>query len=149
MYCSKEANQNDMFSSVVVFDSPLELLSYLTLEESKHQVVPSMDDGCCYIAMFNSNTLSIKDWLNKHDEIETLYIAIRLTLLNSNYIKKHLIDYAQKLHVPAIQELNEIIMEYTQRIPTQCIKGSLRIDGWNTLLRFLLLCVMTNKKRWL
>ncbi len=136
MYCSEEAKQNNSFSSFVVFDSPLELLSYLTLEESKHQIVPSMDDGCCYVAMFNSNILSINDWLNKHNEIETLYIAIRLTLLNSKYIKKHLIDYAQKLHVPAIKELNETIIEHTQRVPTQCINGSLRIDGWNALLSF-------------
>ena len=84
MYCSEDAKQNNFFRSVVVFDSPLELLSYLTLEESKHQLVPSMDEGCCYIAMFNSNILSINNWLNKHDEIETLYIATRLTFLTAN-----------------------------------------------------------------
>ena len=134
MYCSEEAKQYNSFGSVVVFDSPIELMSYLTLEESNHNIVPLMDESCCYIAMFNSNILSIKEWLGKHDEINTLYIAIRLTVLNSNYIKKHLIDYAKKLRVPKTQVLSDIILKHTQSVPTQYIYNSFRLDGWNALL---------------
>ena len=134
MYCSEEAKQNNSFGSVVVFDSPIELMSYLTLEESNHNIVPLMDESCCYIAMFNSNILSIKECLKKHNDIKTLYIAIRLTALNGNYMKKHLSDYAKKLRVPETQELNDIIFKHTQRMPTQYINNSFRLDGWNALL---------------
>ena len=134
MYCSEEAKQNNSFGSVVVFDSPIELMSYLTLEESNHNIVPLMDENCCYIAMFNSNILSIKECLKKHNDVKTLYIAIRLTALNGNYIKKHLSDQAKKLRVPEIQELNDIILKHTQRMPTQYINNSFRLDGWNALL---------------
>ena len=71
MYCSEEAKQNNSFGSVVVFDSPIELMSYLTLEESNHNIVPLMDESCCYIAMFNSNILSIKECLKKHNDVKT------------------------------------------------------------------------------
>ena len=134
MYCSEEAKQNNSFGSVVVFDSPIELMSYLTLEESNHNIVPLMDESCCYIAMFNSNILSIKECLKKHHDIKTLYIAIRLTSLNGNYIKKHLSDYAKKLRVPEISELNDIISKHTRKMPTQYISNSFRLDGWNALL---------------
>ena len=84
--------------------------------------------------MFNSNILSIKECLKKHNDVKMLYIAIRLTALNGNYIKKHLSDYAKKLRVQETEELNDIIFKHTQRMPTQYINNSFRLDGWNALL---------------
>ena len=78
--------------------------------------------------------MSIKECLKKHNDIKTLYIAIRLTALNGNYIKKYLGDYAKKLRVPETKELNDIIFKHTQRMPTQYINNSFRLDGWNALL---------------
>ena len=50
--------------NVTVFDHPLELLSYLTLERKSTYLVPSFhDQGGYYMAMYYSNTFAVKEWL--------------------------------------------------------------------------------------
>ena len=135
IYCSEEADRYNTFNAITVFDHPLELLSYLTLEIRTDPLVTSLMDGCCYMAMFNSNTVSVKEWLNKHDEVNTLNIATRFIPVNK-YINEHLHKIASDLKVPKTQELNQLIVAYSNRAELKPYCDSFRLDGWNTLIKF-------------
>jgi len=137
IYCSEEAQQYNSFNSVTVFDHPIELLSYLTLEIRCNPLVTSLFDGGCYMAMFNSNTVSVKEWLNKHDEVNTLNIATRFIPVNS-YINKHLYQIADDMNVPKTQELNQLIEAYSNCAVLKSYCNSFRVEGWNILIKLYL-----------
>lgn len=132
-YCSEEAQRNNTFNSITVFDSPIELMSYLTLEFRSNPRVTSLIDGGCYMAMFNSNTVAVKEWLNRHDEVNTLNIATRFMPVN-RYIKGHLYKIADDMNVPKTQELNQLITAYANSAIMKEYCDSFRLDGWNTLI---------------
>ncbi len=137
VYCSEEAGRYNTFNSVTVFDHPVEMLSYLTLEYRNNPLVPSfMADGC-YISIFNSNDSAVREWLNQHDEVYTMNIATRFNKANG-YIKNRLLKFAQELKVPNVQEINQLLVAYANRAVMKTGCYFFRIDGWNTLIKLYL-----------
>lgn len=137
-YCSEEAERNDLFDFVTVFDHPLELLSYLTLERKSTHLVPSFhDQGGYYMAMYYSNTFAVKEWLRKHDEVAVMSVATCFMKVNS-YVNKLLIDIGTKAKVCRTQELNQLIVAYREKTMEAVCGGSFRLAGWNSLLKLYL-----------
>ena len=132
-YCSEEAQRNNTFNSLTVFDSPIELLSYLTLEFKSNPLVTSLIDGGCYMAIFNNNTVAVKEWLDGHDEVNTLNIATRFMPVN-RYVKGHLYKVADYMQVPKVQELNQLVTAYANSAIIKEYCDSFRLEGWNALI---------------
>lgn len=137
VYCWGEAEQYDTFESLAVFDNPIELMSYLTLEREAHPLVPSISNAGCYMAMLNGNTFAISEWLTKHSEVGTLYVALSFNRVNQ-YIKKALTRLALELKLPHIKEVRELLTEYAHKAVIKNTYHSLRVGGWNDLINLYL-----------
>ena len=133
-YCSSEAERHNFFENVVVFDTPIEMLSYLTLERKSNSIVPSFDESTYYMSMYYGNVFAVRELLNKHDEVNTFHIATRFVLGN-NYVKDDLLEIASTMKVPHIQELNELVAEYANKATSRYSYSSFRVEGWNALIR--------------
>ncbi len=137
VYCCGEAEQYDTFESLAVFDNPIELMSYLTLEREAHPLVPSISNAGCYMAMLNGNTFAISEWLTKHSEVGTLYVALSFNRVNQ-YIKKALTRLALEIKLPHIKEFRELLTEYAHKATIKNTYHSLRVGGWNDLINLYL-----------
>jgi len=134
VYCSTEAEQYNIFDSITVFDNPIELMSYLTLEAEANPLVPSFLNAGCYIAMINGNSFAVREWINKHVESGTMNIAISYNIVNK-YIKNDLLKSAEALKLPKTQELITLVSDYAHNAIMKSGYSSFRLNGWNALLK--------------
>ena len=86
------------------------------------------------MAIFNNNTVSVKEWLDGHDEVNTLNIATRFMPVN-RYVKGHLYKVADFMQVPKVQELNQLITAYANSAIIKEYCDSFRLEGWNALIQ--------------
>ena len=135
-------------TAVTIFDSPLELLSYLTLEQTTNSIVPSvvgdislavpkLSTSSHMFAMYYGNTYSVREWLRSHENIDTINIAIKLNRLNEKRIRTRFYYDAKVFGIPNVVDLREILKKYLEVFIKKFNKASFKIDGWNALLKFI------------
>ena len=135
-------------TAVTIFDSPLELLSYLTLEKTTNSIVPGvlgdmpsavrrLSTSSHMFSMYNGNTYSVREWLRSHENIDTINIAIKLNRLNEKRIRTRFYYDAKVFGIPNVVDLREILKKYLEVFIKKFNKASFKIDGWNALLKFI------------
>ena len=147
VYSSENADWAPL-TSVAIFDSPIELLSYLSLEkkpntlaqgvlEETTSTVPTLSRGSYMFSMYNGNTYAVREWLRSHENIDTINIAIKLNRLNEKRIRTRFYYDAKVFEIPNVVDLREILKKYLEVFIKKFNKASFKIDGWNALLKFI------------
>ena len=135
-------------TSVAIFDSPIELLSYLSLEKKPNTLapgileettltVPTLSRSSYMFSMYNGNTYSVREWLRSHENIDTINIAIKRNRLNEKRIRTRFYYDAKVFGIPNVIDLREILTKYLEVFIKKFNKANFKIDGWNALLKFI------------
>ena len=124
-------------SSLTVFDNPIEMLSYLSLEKKAcRPAVKQLSDNSCFLAMYNTNIGAVQKYLT-FNKVDTLNIAIKLTKHNDKYIKKYFYYYAKKYGVSKVEDQKQQIIDYITNYKFPPNQHGFRIEGWNKLLKII------------
>lgn len=118
-------------TTLTVFDSPIELLSYLSLENKPIPLVKKLSDMNCMLALYSSNFDIVNDFLKSH-KFEHINDGLKLNQYNFKTNKKYIKIEARRYHVNT-EDLSNQINEYIQNNITK-LPAEVRIEGWHKLL---------------
>lgn len=135
-YLSEEARKPNSCTAIAIFDNPIEMLSFLTLEKGNKPAVPKLSSNTCLFTMHHGNTASVTGWLSSHSSIKGIYIANRLNEDNHKYIKGRFYYNAKTFGIKDVKELRELLLEYLEIVKAHQ-NGNFRISGWNDLLKIV------------
>ena len=137
VYCSEEAECNGWFNSVTVFGSPMEMLCYISLARESDPLVPPLDDGGCNVALIDGKVYFPNEWLDKHYEVYKLNVALNFNR-GHHYNTKAIIREAEKLDVPYINELRNLVADYSNKAILKHGRTEYQVDGWHGLINLYL-----------
>lgn len=134
---SKYPSTSNTTKSLTVFDNPVELLSYLSLEQKYNTIVPELSSDGYFLAMYNSNLYPVQRFL-RLNKVDSLNMGIKLTVHNARYVTKYFNYYGKVFNTNCVVDLQQCLRNYMMH----CIKNhpemtNYRIDGWNSLLKIL------------
>ena len=132
VYCSNDEHSP---TEVAVFDSPIELLSYLSLEMKIDSPVPKLSDHSYLLSMYYSNFEIVKDFL-KSNTLEVVNNGIKLNKYNCKTIRKYICVEAKRYHINKVNDLNQCIFAFFENNQSKFPK-EYRIEGWHKLLKSL------------
>ena len=116
-YASTEEAGYGMYRNLYVFETVIDLMSYLTLANMK--VVPKIEKSSCLLALNGINQSMINNFLSKHPEVRKIYTCLQ----NDN------------AGIRANQAIKQRIIEDMQPILRDYSFANQYVRNWNAMLK--------------